>query len=129
MNLKDARDNYYFYSGKTSDIIRQLALAGIALVWLYKVDQGGQDKIPVALHDPVILIVLTLTLDLLQYAIATAIWGIYQRRKEKAGITVGVDFAAPPSINYPTIFLFWAKVASVLSAYIMLLQHIYIRIF
>jgi hypothetical protein len=129
MNLKDARDNYYFYSGKTSDIIRQLALAGIALIWLYKVDQGGQEKIPVELHDPVILIVLTLTLDLLQYAIATAIWGVYQRRKENSGTTAGIDFVAPPSINYPTIFLFWSKVVCVLSAYVILLQHIYTRIF
>ncbi len=32
MKLQDARDFYYFHSGKTSDLIRQLGLGGIAVV-------------------------------------------------------------------------------------------------
>jgi hypothetical protein len=129
MKLNEARDFYYFYSGKTSDIIRQLALAGIALIWLYKVDQGGQAKIPIELQKPVILIISTLILDLLQYVVATGVWGIYLRGKEKTGIGTDCDFSAPSSINYATIFLFWAKVACIILAYILLFQKIYLKIF
>ena len=41
MKLKDAREIYYFYSGKTSDLVRQLGLAGIAVIWLFKYDVQG----------------------------------------------------------------------------------------
>lgn len=129
MKLKDARDNYYFFSGKTSDITRQLGLAGIALVWLYKVERAGVTKLPVELQTPLVLIVLGLTLDLLQYAVATGVWGVYQRHKEKSGIGETVDFEAPSSINIPTIALFIGKVGCVVAAYALLLNHIYVTIF
>lgn len=45
MKLKDAREHYYFYSGKTSDLVRQLGLAGIAVIWLFKSDVQGIPKI------------------------------------------------------------------------------------
>jgi len=45
MKLKDAREIYYFYSGKTSDLVRQLGLAGIAVIWLFKYDAQGIPKI------------------------------------------------------------------------------------
>ena len=39
MTLDDARSAYEALSGKASDIIsRQLGLAGIALIWLFRVD-------------------------------------------------------------------------------------------
>jgi len=36
MNLQDYRDDFYTYSGKASDISRQLAFAGIAIIWIFK---------------------------------------------------------------------------------------------
>lgn len=126
MKLKDARDNYYFFSGKTSDIVRQLALAGIAIVWFFKFDAGhGDYKIPAPLKLPVELIVIGLILDLLQYAIATGIWGIYQRQKELTKIGEDTSFEAPKQLNHPTIVLFIAKVSCVAIAFVLLLRFIY----
>ena len=79
MKLKDARDNYYFYSGKTSDIIRQMALAGIAVTWIFKRDVNGMPAIPVDLLRPTFLIVLTLAFDFAQYISGTIAWGTYNR--------------------------------------------------
>jgi hypothetical protein len=124
MKLKDARELYYFYSGKTSDLVRQLGLAGIAVIWIFKYDAQGVPKIPQALLPPLILIVLGLALDLLQYAVATSIWGIFQRRKEVSGVTDDVDFLAPKQFNWPTIGLFVLKVASIIAAYVYLLRHL-----
>lgn len=124
MKLKDARELYYFYSGKTSDLVRQLGLAGIAVIWIFKYDVQGVPKIPQALLPPLILIVLGLALDLLQYAVATSIWGIFQRRKEVSGVADDADFLAPKQFNWPTIGLFVLKAASIIAAYVYLLRHL-----
>ena len=124
MKLKDARDLYYFFSGKTSDIVRQLALAGVAIVWLFKVDVAGIPKVPAALILPLSLIVGGLALDLLHYAVATCLWGVYQRRKEKAGTKDDEEFLAPRQFNWPALVLFTGKILLVGSAYFLLLRHL-----
>lgn len=124
MKLKDAREHYYFHSGKTSDIVRQLALAGIAVVWLFKYNVLGVPKVPAQLWVPLVLIVIGLALDLLQYAVATAIWGVFQRRKERAGVAEDVEFKAPGQLNWPAITFFWLKVVSIATAYYLLLQYL-----
>lgn len=124
MKLKDARDNYYFYSGKTSDLVRQLGLAGIAVIWIFKYEVAGVPKIPEALSLPLILIVLGLAFDLLQYAVATSIWGIFQRHKEVSGIVEDAEFLAPKQFNWPGIVLFVFKAVSIIAAYGYLLRHL-----
>lgn len=124
MKLKDARDLYYFYSGKTSDLVRQLGLAGIAVVWIFKRDVQGVPKIPNELLFPLGLIVIGLALDLLQYAIATSIWGIFQRSKEKTGVAEDADFRAPRQFNWPSLTFFVLKVVAIVVAYVFLLRHL-----
>ena len=76
MKLKDARDYYAFASGKTSDLVRQLAFAGIAVIWIFKSDSpGGVIKLPGELLWPLGLIVIGLVADFLQYVAATICWG------------------------------------------------------
>jgi hypothetical protein len=124
MKLKDAREFYYFNSGKTSDLIRQLGLAGIAVIWLFKSDVQGAPKIPEALSLPLMLIILGLGLDFLQYAVATSIWGIFQRRKEIQGATAETEFLAPKQFNWPGIVFFVFKVVTIIVAYLLLLRHL-----
>ncbi len=124
MKLKDARDNYYFYSGKTSDLVRQLGLAGIVVIWIFKHEVDGVPKIPEALFLPLILIVLGLAFDLAQYAVATLIWGIFQRYKEVRGIAEDADFLAPEQFNWPGIVFFVFKAISIIAAYIYLLRYL-----
>jgi hypothetical protein len=129
MKLRDARELYYFYSGKTSDLVRQLGLAGIAIIWIFKYDVQGIPKIPLELLVPLILIVLGLALDLLQYAVATSIWGIFQRRKEISGITDDAEFLAPKQFNWPAIFFFILKAVAIIAAYAYLLRYLACTIF
>jgi len=79
MKLDDAREFYYFFTGKTSEIVRQLALAGIAVIWIFKI---GQNQIPSELLLPLYLIAVTLVLDFLQYFVAATIWGVFSRHQE-----------------------------------------------
>lgn len=123
MILKDARDLYYYFSGKTSDLVRQLGLAGIAVIWIFRGDAHGAPKIPEALFCPLILIVVGLAFDLLHYAVATAIWGCFQRYKE-VRVTEEDEFKAPRIINWPSILCFALKTISVIAAYVYLLGYL-----
>jgi len=87
MNLQDYRDDFYTYSGKASDISRQLAFAGIAIIWIFKKEVPATGlTVPRELILPGILIVLALGVDLLQYCLATVIWWLFYRKKEREGV-------------------------------------------
>lgn len=127
MKLKDALDNYYYYSGKTSDLIRQLGLAGIAVVWLFRQVENGIPRIPAELSMPLVLIIVGLACDLLHYAVASSIWGIYHRCKEKT-VNKDTEFEAPSQINWPALFFFMVKVTLIVVAYAYLLHYLFLTI-
>ncbi len=127
MKLKDALDNYYVYSGKASDIVRQLALGGIAIIWLFQVAEGSSRTLPSELFLPLKLIVAALAADLLQYAVGSFLWSIYHRYKE--GRTAADEsFKAHFIINWPAIGFYYAKVVLVVVAYWYLWQFLSLAI-
>jgi hypothetical protein len=142
LKLEDTRAEYYFYSGKVSDIARQLGLAGIAIIWIFKAEVSGIKDIPDALIPAGIFLLLGLTADLFQYAAGTVLWHRFNRKKEvelerrlETSKIDGVkfnpeaeDFTAPSSINDLTIVLFWAKVTLILLAYIILIFYLITQI-
>jgi hypothetical protein len=117
MQLDDAKSAYEALSGKASDIVRQLSLAGIALIWLFR--QGG-DQTPIVDQDllrAALFIFLALTFDFLQYLVGTIIWFLYFRHKEKTGTSEEVQFRAPEQLNWPTWTLFYLKSTMMIVAY------------
>lgn len=125
MKLEKARDQYYFFSGKTSDLVRQLGLGGIAIVWLFKQTVHEAPKIPDELVWPLTCIVIALIADFLQYAVATLLWGNLQWRKERSGVKEHEDFVAPHAINWPTILCFSFKIIAITVAYYYLLTYLW----
>jgi hypothetical protein len=73
---------YYYFSGKASELCRNLAFAGIAIIWIFKVDKTGM-SIDKKLILPLISFVATLAFDLFQYLWGTIIWGFFVRKQEK----------------------------------------------
>ena len=122
MKLADCLERYEYFSGKASDILRQLGFAGIALIWVFR--DESQYNIPAELVPAGILIVIGLALDLLHYVTGTAIWGIYHRWKERHG-GKGTEFLAPRSINWPTLTLFWGKVFAMIGAYFFIILFLF----
>ena len=120
MRLSDVRAAYGEYSGKASDIARQLGFAGIALIWLFRTEVAGQPQIPDALLAPGLMIVIALTFDLLQYVSGAIVWSAYNRRAERQGRSQEEEFEAPPAMNWPALFFFWGKVAFLALAYVQL---------
>lgn len=118
MKLSDARENYYFYTGKVSEIGRQLAFAGIAIIWLFKLED--ENSLPLELIEPLRLIVASLAIDLAHYFYAALAWGVFHRVKEKrlaASKMLDAEFLAPRAINWITIALYFAKIGFLAAGY------------
>lgn len=124
MKLKDYRNDYYVFSGKASDVARQLAFAGIALIWVFKVDKAGVMALPGGLLVPVGAFVVALSLDLLQYLFATLIWGSFSRYQEMRKKKDDDELLAPAILNWPALVCFWLKLLAVVVGYGSLLDYI-----
>lgn len=110
-----------YYSGKVSEIARQLGFAGIAIVWVFKVGEGTLQAVPIQLVPPALLLVLGLAFDLIHYLTATALWQVLTSRAHKAGRE---EFVAPSWINTPAWLLFIAKIIFIGSAYLYLIMYL-----
>jgi len=124
MKLKDCRKAYYDYSGKTSDLLRYIGYAGLAIVWTFRTSTENKIVIP---HDLVwgsIFLLCGLISDILQYLIATVIWGCYHRYKEKR-ISEGTEFQASQYINWPANTFFALKAIAMVAAYWVLIKFLF----
>jgi|RhiMetdeSRZDD1v2_1073273.scaffolds.fasta_scaffold195909_4 hypothetical protein len=122
--LKDYRATFYEFTGKASDISRQLAFAGIALIWIFKSERTGSFAIPQDLVRPGILIIASLALDLVQYCIASVTWFFFYRTKELAYIGEDEDLTHSPLLEVPMHMIFWGKIGCILTAYYMLFRYL-----
>ena len=91
MKLEDAQKHFFDLPGLASASARQLAFAGIAVVWILATAVNVVEQ--PALRAPLIIFVLALTFDLFQYYVGAALWATFARRKEKAG---EVEFEGAP---------------------------------
>src|ERR1700730_10162055 len=117
MKLQDYRDTFYAFSGKASDLNRQLAFAGIALIWLFKKDNIAGLSIPSELLLPTTLIVISLALDMGHYVVASVIWRLFYRSKEKIGIDEDRKLKHNVHLEWPIYVFFCAKIVFALLAY------------
>ena len=123
MKLANAYEQYQYFSGEASKLSRQLAIAAIGIIWLFKVDSPGGFHVPPKLIPVAGAAVLALTLDFFQYAYGACVWGFLHRQKELSlGPASEKDFPVRREVNWPTIVLFWAKVIVTGIAYVMLLE-------
>jgi hypothetical protein len=124
MLLKGYRETFYTYSGKASDVCRQLAFAAIAIIWIFKTDAGGKLNVPSGLLFPGTLIVLSLALDLTQYCLGTLIWYFFYRHHEKLRTPENQEIQHSEWLDRPLQLVFWLKVLSVLVAYSFILIYL-----
>jgi hypothetical protein len=120
MKPEDVRSAYKDYTGKASDIVRQLGFAGIALIWLFRTDVGGKPVVTEELFRAGFLIIVALACDLLQYVAGSLVWGIYNRRIERDGYPEDENFTASRRLNWPTLMFFWGKIVCIAAAYFLL---------
>ena len=122
MQLSQAKEEYYYFSGKLSEINRQYCFAGIAIVWIFA------QRIPeglASLDQPLIItliaFLLSLALDLMQYIYGSIAWGLFHYRNDTDDRTPETHIDGPnETINWPTIVFFWTKVLAALTGYLVL---------
>jgi hypothetical protein len=134
MKLKQYKDTFYEFSGKASDISRQLAFAGIAVIWIFRLS-AAPPKIPDELLFPLFLLVIALLFDIAQYGIATIIWGVFQWKKEKdlqkthKDINLAdldeLELDHPSWMKIPQLVCFSIKMVSMVIAYVLLALYLY----
>lgn len=99
MTLKEARGAYDYFSGKLSDVVRQLSFAGIAVIWIFK---NGTSVVPFdeRLVWPLRFLVSALACDLLHYAYSALAWGRFAHLHDKNGVKDSEEVSPDEKINW-----------------------------
>ncbi|MBU8920576.1 MAG: hypothetical protein KOO63_01835 [Bacteroidales bacterium] len=123
MKLENALESYYYNTGKVSEAVRSLALAGIGIIWVFRVPESKGFEVVGDLYLPAALFAISLALDLLHYVAGTVIWGTYHRYKEtRSNVDKETEFLAPLWLNWPTNVLFWAKTIVIVPGFYVLIK-------
>lgn len=122
--IHDYLVDYDYYTGKASDINRSLALAGVAIVWLFRNPEGSKTLFPDNLLYPLWFLIISLSLDLLQYFLGAIFWGLFYERKyhlwkraKKLNDEQVKDIQAPNFLSIPLVVIFFAKISTMVFAY------------
>ena len=126
LTLERAYESVDYYTGKASEINRQLSLAGLAVIWVFKTDTGGRQIVPDDLFLPGLLLVVGLALDLLHYVVMGELWERYTKRKDDRGEK---EFRVPKILNWPGDAFYYLKIVSVLVAYYFLIDFLWSKVF
>jgi hypothetical protein len=124
MKLSEYKKDYQWFSGKASDLSRHLAFAGIAVIWIFKIEGTQSPGVPKRLILPLIFFVTALGIDLLHYIVATIIWGSFHRYHERRlkGKKRDPDLTASKYFNWPALSLFSLKIILVIFAYVLMIK-------
>ncbi len=125
MKLEQYKKEAHEFQSLASGLVRQLALAGIALIWIFKIDKPVDHLIPNECYCPLLLFVLTLGFDFLQYFIPSIIWMNFFRRQEKIHKgNVAINIKAKEIYSVPGYFFYWGKVILLFIGYILIIKHL-----
>jgi len=80
MKLKGIRKEISFFSEKAGDVNQQLALAGIAIIWLFKETSNGKVILDNCLLISLILFVTALGIALIHYSVFAPMFRFKQIR-------------------------------------------------
>lgn len=125
MDLEDLRRDHDEFTGKASDVARQLAFAGIALVWIFRSGEGREASLPAALLFPTVLLVSALAADLLQYFLGSVVLGFYVAARERQlGPLSKKQFENPAWLPWTADILWFVKCGLVIAAYLAIFFYI-----
>lgn len=129
MSLDKCWNSFDSNTESASKIARQLAFAGIAVVWIFTIRDGGSVTMSDKLLWPSLIFVVALAADFMQYIAGSLVWFFYARHKEKKfGANFEGELTWNPKVNYIGFTFFWMKCVLVMLGYATLIRHIYQQI-
>lgn len=132
MKLSEFRNVADTYTGKASEIIRQLILAGIGVIWLFKKTVNGKDVLDKLLIPALIALCAAALCDLLQYVIAGRQWTKFfleEERKVKEKRIVDPktdtdsDVRGPKQIGRYIEIFYYSKLLFMIVAYLVIVVY------
>ena len=126
IELKELGEESNYYTEKLSDVNRKLAFAGIAIIWLFRIEQ----KIDSHLILPLILLVLCLGADLMHYlyyslfCIISFKWHKLRNRRQDSKSENDKIYVSP-LIKFIGMLIFYIKVACSIAAYILIFIYLW----
>jgi hypothetical protein len=120
-NLGEWREEATYFSGKASESTKTLALGGLAIIWLFKLDTSGGPILEKLFLPPLALLTFSLTLDLLHYVVGAFIWHnffIWHEKNTKQ--KKQHDIRAQPWKRNVVDFFFYTKISVMVIAYVWL---------
>lgn len=124
MVLSDFNKKADEYTAKASEIVRQMLLGAIAVIWLFKGGDSVDDRIDKFLLLPLVSIILGLLSDLLQYVIGGQIWKSFFRKNEKLHKGSDPEIKAPKKYSMVIYVFYWAKISFMIMAYILIVIYL-----
>ena len=114
-------------TAKLSDVSRQAAYAGLAVVWIFKTGDASRYHLARSLIWAGALFALALGFDIAQYAYASVQRWRHARHEEALrGVGYkGKDITLPKEIHYVPYALFALKVATVALGYVIVLDYLF----
>ena len=130
MKLQDYRQLFYDQAKKTSDVVRNLAFVGVAIIWVFKKETDtGQIIISATFSYAGVFLIISFILDLLHCVIPTIIWDYFHKTKEKEkGVDENTEIDHPSWMSKPAYFFFWSKISFVIIAYGLIFKEILDRV-
>jgi hypothetical protein len=124
------RDTYLSSTGTISTQLRTYALAGFAIVWLFKTGDGSVVSpyvVPEKLLVGALFLIGLLLLDLLQYLYKSIIWDVPRNNatKEKASPKDDDEFYVWDKINSPATVIFYSKIVALIIGYVWIFRHVW----
>ena len=128
--LSDYKTAFEDFSGRASGAARQLAFAGIALLWVFRIESADGISLSLPLWWAAGILIAALGFDLLQYVYGAVCWGIFFCFHEKRlkGNRKNPALDAPVWLNYVTNTFFLSKIGCVVLAYAVLLYYVMSRV-
>ncbi|WP_233842461.1 hypothetical protein [Dyella sp. 2HG41-7] len=130
MKIKQVRALVDTFTGKASELCRQLAFAGIAVIWVFK-NSGDKNIIPNDFLLPLFFLVLALAFDFLQYIAGSIEWLIFNAIQEHKYTCTNEDTevdSSPNWINYPHTVFFILKMLAVIASYVFIVKGLSARL-
>lgn len=131
MLLSEYRKRSHEYTAKASEITRQLCLAGVAIIWLFKstddkqvLAQATKPILEPYLVWPLFFLSLAMVCDLAQYVVGGIIWISFFRKKEKEFPNSDPDIKADDSLNKPIYALYYIKISLMILAYFFIVTYL-----
>ncbi len=130
MKLSEIREAYEELSGSLSKFNRQLAFAGIGIIWLFRyTDANNNTFIDSQVLTPILCFVISFSFDILQYFWQSYVWYIFYWYKRGKGLKEDDEANEQEWPNVVAWVMFTVKVCALIAAYIHLGLYLYSLLF